>query len=134
MERGPYILPLRVDDSKLDGLSPTIGYLDLRNPSIEEVCRLLSAKLGDPQRSDGDTKAQLTEAQLSTLRDVLSACYRRAVFTRYHGQRSPEAMFKSLSECRRALQTQNSQLHFWFFLIAYSSKLTAFAWLCHADL
>jgi hypothetical protein len=104
-ERGPYILPLRIDDSKLDGLSPNIGYLDLRNSSIEEVCRLLSAKLGDPQRSYGDTEAQLTEAQISTLRDVISACYRRAVFTRYHAQLNHEAMFKSLSDCRRALQT-----------------------------
>jgi hypothetical protein len=104
MERRPYILPLRIDDSKLDGLPPTIGYLDLRNSSIEEVCRLLAAKLGDPQRSEAEKEAQLTAAQLSTLRDVLSACYRRAVFTRYHAQLSHEAMFKSLSECRQALQ------------------------------
>jgi len=54
--------------------------------------------------ASADSKAQLGEAQLSTLKDVLAACYRRAVFTRFHAQLNHEAMFKSLSECSQSLQ------------------------------
>lgn len=99
---GPYILPLRLDDSQLVGLIPTVAYLDLRKSSLDEVCRLLVAKLGNPRH--GSANEQATEAQKSTLKDVVSACYRRAVFTRYHAQLSREAMFSSLADCRGNLQ------------------------------
>ena len=38
------------------------------------------------------------------IREVLSACYRRAIFTRTHAQLSMEAMFTSLTQCRTTLQ------------------------------
>ncbi len=40
-----YILPLRIDDSKLPGLNDTVGYLDLRSTSIPEVAKLCMQKL-----------------------------------------------------------------------------------------
>ena len=40
-----YILPLRLDDTEIPGLLPTIGYIDLRQSSIEEVAVLLKRKL-----------------------------------------------------------------------------------------
>lgn len=40
-----FILPLRVDDELLFGLPTTIGYIDLRNHSIDEVADLLIKKL-----------------------------------------------------------------------------------------
>jgi hypothetical protein len=103
-ERRPYILPLILDGTRLEGLSPTVGYLDIRNSSLEEVCRLLYAKLGDPQGGKQDSGGELTVNAVSAIRDVLAACYRRAVFTRYHAQLGHEAMFKSLSESRQSLQ------------------------------
>jgi hypothetical protein len=48
-----YILPLRLDDTSLPGLAPTIGYLDLRNTTLPQVAVLLLEKLGLP--SDGLT-------------------------------------------------------------------------------
>jgi len=97
-------LPLVLDDTRLEGLSPTVGYLDLRNSSLEEVYRLLYAKLGDPQRKSGEDRAKLTDSAKSAIRDILATCYRRAVFTRVHAQLNHQAMFKSLAECCQGLQ------------------------------
>lgn len=44
-ERQEYILPLRIDDTSIPGLPDTIGYLDLRKKTIEEIGKLLLEKL-----------------------------------------------------------------------------------------
>ena len=36
-ENREYILPVRIDDTELPGILPTIGYLDLRNMSVAEL-------------------------------------------------------------------------------------------------
>jgi len=102
-ERGAYILPLIIDGSTLPGLSPTIGYLDIRNSDIPSVCRLLSQKLGAPAATtaQGRNAARTSKARI---RDALSICYRRAVFTRLHAQMDHGAMIASLADCRVALQ------------------------------
>jgi hypothetical protein len=101
-ERRAYILPLKLDNTDLPGLSPTIGYLDLRNSNVPEVCSLLAQKLGPPTAERlPQSEAKISKARI---RDVLAACYRRAVFTRFHAQLSHEAMSASLADCRVALQ------------------------------
>ena len=47
-ENREYILPVRLDDTEIPGISPTIGYLDLRSMTIEEVYEALNKKLSDP--------------------------------------------------------------------------------------
>ena len=47
-----YILPVRLDDFVLPGLNATIGYVDLRTISIEEIGLILLAKLGRPGSSE----------------------------------------------------------------------------------
>jgi hypothetical protein len=42
---GPYLLPVRLDDSELPGLRPTVGYIDARTTSAEELIRLIQQKL-----------------------------------------------------------------------------------------
>lgn len=44
-ESSEYILPLRLDDTVLPGVEETVGYLDLRSTTYEEVVRLLVEKL-----------------------------------------------------------------------------------------
>jgi hypothetical protein len=44
-ESEEYILPLRLDDTILPGLEDTVGYIDLRNSTVEHVFDLLSKKL-----------------------------------------------------------------------------------------
>jgi hypothetical protein len=40
-----YILPIRVDDTDLAGLPPSIGYLSLREHSIADIAEVLCRKL-----------------------------------------------------------------------------------------
>jgi hypothetical protein len=41
----PYVLPIRLDDTALDGLRPTVGYLDARRVGIEGIVAAVCAKL-----------------------------------------------------------------------------------------
>ncbi len=102
-QKNAYILPLKVDDSELPGFSPLIGYIDLRNSSVPIICDLLTKKIGVPfSLLDANRVNKKDDKKL--IQDVLSACYRRAVFTRYHAQLNHEAMFESLADCRVQLQ------------------------------
>jgi len=40
-----YILPIRIDDTELEGLSPTIGFLSISQYSIDYIAELLIKKL-----------------------------------------------------------------------------------------
>ncbi len=44
-ENREYILPLRIDDTDISGLLPTIGYIDIRTTPLEEVVRLIRDKI-----------------------------------------------------------------------------------------
>ncbi len=44
-ESEAYILPILLDDTEIPGILPTVGYLDLRSMSIEDVYSILSEKL-----------------------------------------------------------------------------------------
>lgn len=44
-ENREYILPVRLDDTEIPGIPPTVGYLDLRLITIEEVYEALDKKL-----------------------------------------------------------------------------------------
>ncbi len=42
---GEYILPIRIDETDLDGLPPTVGHVSLKESSIEQIADLLVNKL-----------------------------------------------------------------------------------------
>ena len=44
-ENREYILPVRLDDTEISGIPPTVGYLDLRSMTIKEVYEALVKKL-----------------------------------------------------------------------------------------
>ena len=46
-ENQEYILPIRIDDTEIPGISPTVGYLDLDPTNIEEIYQALVEKLSD---------------------------------------------------------------------------------------
>ena len=58
-ENREYILPVRLDDTEIPGIPPTVGYLDLRVMTIGEVYEVLVKKLAD-------TISQTTETNLAT--------------------------------------------------------------------
>lgn len=45
-ENSEYILPIRLDDTELPGLLPTIVYLDSRKLSLSEMCAIVVSKIG----------------------------------------------------------------------------------------
>lgn len=107
LERKAYILPVRLDDTKLPGVPETLGYLDLRSVPMSEVFELLSQKLGKPVSKSGVlVKGEVAPINQEAIRKVLAACYRRAVFTQFHAQMNHAAMFNSLAECRATLQKE----------------------------
>lgn len=44
-EEHEYILPLRLDDTEIPGLFPTIGYIDIRYTTINEIVDLIAQKI-----------------------------------------------------------------------------------------
>jgi hypothetical protein len=40
-----YILPVNIDDTELDGMAPTLGYLDIKRHTVEQIAELLIKKL-----------------------------------------------------------------------------------------
>ena len=53
-ENREYILPVLLDDTEIPGIPPTVGYLDLRLMTIEEVYEALKKKLGTTTDSEGN--------------------------------------------------------------------------------
>lgn len=45
-ELEPYLLPIRLDDSEVPGLRPTVGYVDARRVSKQHLVELVMKKLG----------------------------------------------------------------------------------------
>jgi hypothetical protein len=46
LENSPYFLPVRLDDSELPGLRPTVGYIDARETGRDRLVELLLEKVG----------------------------------------------------------------------------------------
>ena len=51
-EQQEYILPARFDDTPIPGLPDTVGYVDLKKTSPEQLCDLIAGKLGKNVRKD----------------------------------------------------------------------------------
>lgn len=54
-DSAPYILPVKLDDTEIPGVRPTLGYIDLRDTTVEELTSLVIQKLG----GDVEAKPQL---------------------------------------------------------------------------
>lgn len=67
-QRGAYVLPVRLDDTDLDGLRPTVGYLDARRVGIEGIVRATLTKVqGAPPPTIEITRVPRTEAEQQLL-------------------------------------------------------------------
>jgi hypothetical protein len=51
-----YILPVLLDDTKLDGMFQSIGHIDGRTNSMRTIARLVYEKIGDTATQDGITR------------------------------------------------------------------------------
>ncbi len=62
------------------------------------------------RKDDRTRKIDKNETDKDLIREVLSACNTRAIFTRTHAQLNHKAMFESLSTSRTALQIKQSKI------------------------
>jgi len=44
-ENREYILPIRIDDTKITGIHETVGYIDIKSHSIDEIAEMIMKKL-----------------------------------------------------------------------------------------
>jgi hypothetical protein len=51
-ERKAYVLPARFDDTQLEGLLPTVAYIDLATRSPEQIAALVAEKIRQDERSE----------------------------------------------------------------------------------
>ncbi len=131
-ENREYILPIRLDDTKVPGLRDTIGYVDLREVSEAEVVDLIEAKLGPRQRVefmppvldrlyealeiDDEAAKEMAEAHARTFFHTLrrmSSDERVIVATVFQSGcpgEMPENMHMSLDRMRRQLGRPVSQI------------------------
>jgi TIR domain-containing protein len=49
-ENEEYLLPVRIDDTDIPGVRPTVGYIDARTTTPEELAQLVLTKLGPRQQ------------------------------------------------------------------------------------
>lgn len=61
---GEYILPAKFDDTEIPGIRSTLGYIDLRKKTPEQVCKLVIAKL-NIQNSVKNTKLAMKNFDIS---------------------------------------------------------------------
>lgn len=80
---GEYILPVRVDDTELPGLPPTIGYLSLAQHAVETIAEILIEKL---------VHERTTAQWLPKLRHSPWQCQRR----RRHPHSHPRTSFSNV--------------------------------------
>lgn len=48
----PYLLPIRIDDTSLDGLRSSVSYIDSREKSVEEIVESFISKAGEPIKGE----------------------------------------------------------------------------------
>ncbi len=56
---GEYILPVRIDDTAIVGIPQTIGFLDMRDSTVEQISALLFQKIGHIDKITDFNQAKL---------------------------------------------------------------------------
>lgn len=64
-EHEEYILPVRLDDTEIPGIRPTLGYLDLRTTSVEDAAKLAIRKIGLVASRGGGDNANSQSASIA---------------------------------------------------------------------
>ncbi len=67
-ERGAYVLPIRLDDTELEGLRPTVGMIDARRVGLGGIIKATLTKLqGGPHAAAVINRVPRTEVEQQTL-------------------------------------------------------------------
>jgi hypothetical protein len=66
---GPYLLPVRLDDSELPGILTTVGYVDAREVGLEGLVSLVLKKLGKEPGANPEDPLPLTQHEMDVLKN-----------------------------------------------------------------
>ena len=83
-ENQEYILPIRLDDTEIPGILPTVGYLDLREMTIENIYQKLVKKLSGTTVQNDLSETEAYPRDVNAYNDV-NAYYNRGVAYRRIG-------------------------------------------------
>lgn len=77
-----YILPARFDDTEIEGMRPTIGFIDLRRCTLEEFVNVILKKLGNPNTIPITeiTKRDISENEVIIVKENLENAKRKIEF------------------------------------------------------
>jgi TIR domain len=67
-----YILPVKLDDTEIPGIRPTVGYIDGRENSPEDICNLIMEKLGYVQREEQEPNNETDDIIIPRIKRNLS--------------------------------------------------------------
>ena len=87
-ENREYILPVRLDDTEIPGLNATVGYIDLRNCSIEELQKVVLQKVYGSDVSEEDIPELTWSGELVEFRGRQVASFWPAKLARAQKQTS----------------------------------------------
>jgi hypothetical protein len=122
---GCRVIPVLIDDADLpnekEALPEDFSALmtrqrfSLRQAHSPDDIETLSKEIEKAgfQRLTTSTEPMLvTDTARSTeaIREILAGCYKRSLFTRTHAQLSLDAMFESISDCRKLVQSETPEV------------------------
>lgn len=98
-----YILPVRLDDTEVPGIAETIGYIDLRQQTIENVAHEFEQKLARSKEQAASSSTaqntQITEAQAATSPfGSIPMPKRKKVFTQLEKDRFAKESFEYIKK------------------------------------
>lgn len=114
-ESEEYILPIRIDDTEIPGISSTVGYLDLREMSITEIYRLLVEKLTG-ERSVSTTDSAQREINYWTQRILIDPDNAEPYFGRGRAKAGSGQYVEAIADYDKAIRIKPD------FAEAYTSR------------
>lgn len=94
--RGDYVLCVKIHPVVLPGLPSVIAYVDYDGNGTDGIYKLLLQKLGRPDHAE--QLGKLSSEDTTRAREIVEACFRRAVFTRMDSEIGLDAMYQSLGD------------------------------------
>jgi hypothetical protein len=107
-DRGGYVLCVKLDPVELPGLPDVVAYVNFEGHGEDGIFRLLLAKLGTPDHST--QVSELTDHDRDRAREIVEACFRRAIFTRMDSEIMLDAMYESIGHAIGNVQRITPQI------------------------
>ena len=93
-DRSDYVLCLKIDDVDLPGFPSVMAYVTFGDNDEDEVYKRLLQKLGNPNHAN--QLSHLSPSDRKLAKDVIAACFRRAIYSRMDSEINLSAMYESI--------------------------------------